>query len=58
MDIQQDYNFQIYERFEEMGVDIAFPTRTLYVRNENGQKFELDLGSENGSNHAEASSSQ
>ena len=58
MDIQQDYNFQIYERFEEMGVDIAFPTRTLYVRNENGQKFELDLGSENGSNHAEAGSSQ
>lgn len=47
MDIQQDYNFQIYERFEEMGVDLAFPTRTIYVRNENGQKFELDLKAEN-----------
>lgn len=48
MDIQQDYNFQIYERFEEMGVDIAFPTRTLYIRNENGQKFELDMKAKNG----------
>lgn len=48
MDIQQDYNFQIYEKFEEMGVDMAFPTRTLYIRNENGQKFELDLKAKNG----------
>lgn len=48
MDIQQDYNFQIYEKFEEMGVDIAFPTRTLYIRNENGQKFELDMKAKNG----------
>lgn len=54
MDIQQDYNFQIYEKFEEMGVDIAFPTRTLYVRNENGQKFELDLKAKNGE-HDESS---
>ncbi len=53
MDIQQDYNFQIYERFEEMGVDIAFPTRTLYVRNENGQKFELDMKSNNGEKEGE-----
>jgi hypothetical protein len=31
-----------------MGVDIAFPTRTLYIRNENGQKFELDMKAKNG----------
>ncbi len=43
MDIQQDYNFQIYQRFEELGIAIALPTRTLYVRNENGKKFNLDL---------------
>ncbi|WP_234572203.1 mechanosensitive ion channel family protein [Rhodohalobacter sp. 614A] len=57
MDIQQDYNFQIYERFEKMGVDIAFPTRTIYVRNENGQKFELDLKAENGDSKEEEVSS-
>ena len=45
MDIQQDFNFQIYEKFEELGISIAFPTRTLYLRNENGMK--LKLGMEN-----------
>lgn len=58
MDIQQDYNFRIYEKFEEMGVDIAFPTRTLYVRNENGQKFEMDLTPQNGKEESEHSSSE
>lgn len=53
MDIQQDYNFQIYEKFEEMGVDIAFPTRTLYIRNENGQKFKLDMKDKNGEQEGE-----
>lgn len=43
MDVQQNYNFQIYERFREMGISIAFPTLTLYVRNENGTKLKLDL---------------
>ena len=57
MDIQQDYNFQIYEKFEEMGVDIAFPTRTLYIRNENGQKFELDMNAKNGEQVGEENSS-
>lgn len=57
MDIQQDFNFQIYERFEEMGVDIAFPTRTLYVRNENGQKFQLNMKSNNGEQKEGESSS-
>lgn len=43
MDIQQEFNFQIYERFAEMGIEFAFPSRTLYVRNEDKQKFEVDL---------------
>lgn len=55
MDAQQEINFQIYEKFEEMGVDIAFPTRTLYIRNENGQKFELDLKTKNGEQEKEKS---
>lgn len=58
MDIQQDYNFQIYERFEEMGVDLAFPTRTLYIRNENGQKFELDMKAKNGEQEEDISSTE
>lgn len=43
MDIQQEYNFQIYQKFGELGISIAFPTRTLYVRNENGMKFGLEI---------------
>nr|MBI1230312.1 mechanosensitive ion channel [Cytophagales bacterium] len=43
MDIQQQYNFLIYERFGEMGISIAFPTRTLYIRNENEMKFKVDV---------------
>lgn len=43
MDIQQEFNFQIYEKFGELGISIAFPTRTLYVRNENGMKLNLDM---------------
>ncbi|WP_192349415.1 mechanosensitive ion channel family protein [Algoriphagus sp. Y33] len=42
MDIQQDFNFQIYQKFGELGISIAFPTRTLYLRNENGMKLKLD----------------
>ncbi|MDZ7719213.1 MAG: mechanosensitive ion channel family protein [Balneolaceae bacterium] len=56
MDVQQELNFRIYEKFEEMGVDIAFPTRTLYVRNENGQKFELDMKAKNGEQEESSSS--
>lgn len=43
MDAQQQFNFQIFERFGEMGISIAFPTRTLYLRNENGMKLNVDL---------------
>jgi len=42
MDIQQEFNLQIYEKFGEREISIAFPTRTLYVRNENGMKFQIN----------------
>lgn len=45
MDVQQQINFGIYEKFEAMGVVIAFPTRTLYIRNETGQHFKVDASS-------------
>ena len=31
MDIQQAINFRIYETFEQMGVEFAYPTRTLHI---------------------------
>lgn len=31
MDIQQAINLAIYERFEEEGIEFAYPTQTLYV---------------------------
>lgn len=34
MDTQQAINFRIFEEFESMGVEIAYPTRTLYLFNE------------------------
>ncbi len=34
MDIQQAVNLQIYQRFEEEGIEFAYPTQTLYLRNE------------------------
>jgi len=32
MDIQQDINLKIMEEFEKMGVDMAYPTRTIYMQ--------------------------
>jgi small-conductance mechanosensitive channel len=37
MDIQQEINLQIYSRFEEEGIEFAYPTQTLYVANSAGQ---------------------
>jgi small-conductance mechanosensitive channel len=53
MDVQQEINLQIYEQLGDRGISIAFPTRTLYIRNENGMKFHVNrseaTASENGS---------
>ncbi len=32
MDIQQAINFSLLRRFRELGIDIAYPTRTLYLK--------------------------
>ncbi|HPO45752.1 MAG TPA: mechanosensitive ion channel, partial [Spirochaetota bacterium] len=33
MDIQQDINFAIKEDFDKRGIEFAYPTQTLYLRN-------------------------
>jgi small-conductance mechanosensitive channel len=33
MDTQQRINLDILKRFEEKGIDFAYPTQTLYVEN-------------------------
>lgn len=40
MDVQQAINFEIFREFEEQGIEFAYPTRTLYVANQN-QESEL-----------------
>ena len=45
MDIQQQINFEIFDKFQNMGISIAFPTRTLYLRNENGQNLKIENAS-------------
>jgi small-conductance mechanosensitive channel len=37
MDTQQAINLELYERFETQGVEFAYPTQTLFVRNEGGE---------------------
>ena len=37
MDIQQAINLALFKQFEEKSVDFAYPTRTLYVRQEPSQ---------------------
>ncbi|MFC1623637.1 mechanosensitive ion channel family protein, partial [Patescibacteria group bacterium] len=34
MDIQQEINLKIMEKFEEKGIEMAYPTRTLYMKRE------------------------
>jgi len=35
MDIQEQINLGLYERFEEEGIEFAYPTQTVYVAKEN-----------------------
>ncbi|MCA9325000.1 mechanosensitive ion channel, partial [Candidatus Saccharibacteria bacterium] len=32
MDIQQAFNFDLMERFAELGIDFAYPTQTIYTK--------------------------
>lgn len=41
MDIQQTINLAIYRQFDETGIQFAFPSRTLYVGDLNGQPLSL-----------------
>lgn len=43
MDRQQDINFRIYEELEKIGVEIAYPTRTLYINSgKNGAETSIN----------------
>ncbi|WP_455222762.1 mechanosensitive ion channel family protein [Kaarinaea lacus] len=37
MDIQQAINLQIHERFEQEGIDFAYPTQTIFVQQQGNQ---------------------
>jgi small-conductance mechanosensitive channel len=39
MDIQQKINLRIFEEFKKMGVEFAYPTRTLYVTNQKEEEL-------------------
>lgn len=43
MDIQQAINLELYKRFEQEGIEFAYPTQTLFVRNESGHDEEAKL---------------
>lgn len=38
MDIQQEINFEIYEEFEKRKINFAFPTQSMVIRREGGEK--------------------
>jgi len=38
MDIQQQINLALYRRFEQEGIEFAYPTQTLYVAREGGEE--------------------
>ena len=47
MDVQQAINFRVYEEFERMGVEFAYPTRTLHMAGraaENGVELSNGVG--------------
>ncbi len=47
MDVQQAINFRVYEEFERMGVEFAYPTRTLHIAGRSAENgVELSNGVE------------
>lgn len=34
MDVQQQFNFALMDKFAEMGIEFAYPTQTVYVKNQ------------------------
>ncbi|MFT2007911.1 mechanosensitive ion channel family protein [Pontibacter sp. 13R65] len=47
MDVQQAINLSIYEEFTKLGIDFAYPTRTLFVVNEQQEKVENNIAFQN-----------
>jgi small-conductance mechanosensitive channel len=45
MDIQERINLGIYRELEEMGIDFAYPTQTLYLTRERGGGARAEAGS-------------
>ncbi len=43
MDIQQAINLTLYRRFEQEGIEFAYPTQTLFVQREEGAQKEEEL---------------
>ncbi|NIR52206.1 mechanosensitive ion channel [candidate division KSB1 bacterium] len=41
MDIQQSINLTIFKRFEEEGIEFAYPTQTLFLQKESNNETEL-----------------
>jgi small-conductance mechanosensitive channel len=37
MDVQQDINLGIIDAFEELGVNFAYPSRTVYIASDPGK---------------------
>jgi small-conductance mechanosensitive channel len=35
MDVQQNFNFKLMERFAELGISFAYPTQTIYTKSIN-----------------------
>jgi small-conductance mechanosensitive channel len=33
MDVQQEINLEIYRKFNERGIQFAYPTQVIYTRN-------------------------
>jgi small-conductance mechanosensitive channel len=37
MDVQEAINLEIFRRFQEEGIEFAYPTQTLYIQRENAK---------------------
>lgn len=44
MDIQQAINLEIYDRFEQNGIEFAYPTQTLYVNQSSASQAAVRVG--------------
>lgn len=51
MDVQQAINFRIFEEFQKLGIEFAYPTQTLFLEpQQNGNPVNIRLQSHNGNN--------